>query len=129
MVGAVLDTIFQATRATVPSISEVMQPRRIQLKRAKGWRIPPNTIKVDRSTQWGNPFKVGEEHVHPLKKVRVVIDGKTSAVNAFRAYLSTAAGKVLAAKARIELRGRNLACWCKEGDLCHADVLLSAANR
>jgi hypothetical protein len=32
---------------------------RIQLSRRKGWRMPPDTVKVDRSTRWGNPWKVG----------------------------------------------------------------------
>jgi len=27
------------------------------------------------------------------------------------------------------LRGKNLACWCKPGFPCHADVLLDLANR
>lgn len=27
-----------------------------------------------------------------------------------------------------ELRGKNLACWCKPGTPCHADVLLRLAN-
>lgn len=27
------------------------------------------------------------------------------------------------------LRGKNLACWCKVGDPCHADVLLELANK
>ncbi len=30
---------------------------------------------------------------------------------------------------RAELVGRDLACWCKPGDPCHADVLLELANR
>lgn len=30
---------------------------------------------------------------------------------------------------RTALRGRNLACWCKPGTPCHADVLLELANR
>src|SRR5690606_13010392 len=34
-------------------------PTRIQLSRRKGWRMPPDTVKVDRSTRWGNPFVVG----------------------------------------------------------------------
>ena len=34
-------------------------PERIQLKRSKGWRMPPNTVKVDRTTRWGNPYRVG----------------------------------------------------------------------
>src|SRR6185437_10944534 len=35
---------------------QVMKPTRVQLRRTKGWRLPPNTVKVDRSTPWGNPF-------------------------------------------------------------------------
>lgn len=27
-----------------------------------------------------------------------------------------------------ELRGKNLACWCKPGHPCHADVLLDVAR-
>jgi hypothetical protein len=27
-----------------------------------------------------------------------------------------------------ELRGKNLACWCRPGATCHADVLLELAN-
>jgi len=27
-----------------------------------------------------------------------------------------------------KLRGKNLACWCKPGAVCHADVLLKIAN-
>lgn len=34
-------------------------PRRVQLSRGKGWRMPPNTVKVDRATRWGNPFVIG----------------------------------------------------------------------
>jgi hypothetical protein len=35
-------------------------PERIRLSRGKGWRMPPNTVKVDRSTRWGNPFRAGD---------------------------------------------------------------------
>jgi hypothetical protein len=28
-----------------------------------------------------------------------------------------------------QLRGKNLACWCKPGQPCHADILLELANR
>lgn len=30
--------------------------------------------------------------------------------------------------AKTLLRGKNLACWCKPGTPCHADVLLEIAN-
>ena len=31
-------------------------PERIQRKRTKGWRMPPNTVSVTRPGKWGNPF-------------------------------------------------------------------------
>jgi hypothetical protein len=31
-------------------------PKRLQLRRTKGWRMPENTAKVDRSTRFGNPW-------------------------------------------------------------------------
>lgn len=93
-----------------------MKPTRVQLKRTRGWRMPANTVKVDRSTQWGNPFAVTKEF------------GAAEAVSDFRAYvvgrLSNGTGYPLDA-----LRGKNLACWCRlDGSPCHADVLLELAN-
>ena len=29
-------------------------PVRVQLRRTKGWRMPENTVKVDRTTRYGN---------------------------------------------------------------------------
>ena len=31
-------------------------PERIQLRRTRGWRLPPNAVSVARPTRWGNPF-------------------------------------------------------------------------
>src|SRR4029453_2502972 len=36
------------------------RPHRVQLRRRKGWRRPGNSVKVDRSTLFGNPFRVSE---------------------------------------------------------------------
>lgn len=102
-------------------------PVRIQLSRAKGWRMPPNTVKVDRSTIWGNPWSVdaaekagfaGTEH-----------ELRDMCVNMFRNAMARNLPVVATITARIaELRGKNLACWCKPGSPCHADVLLELAN-
>ncbi len=92
-------------------------PDRIQLSRAKGWRMPPNTIKVDRTTKWGNPFSVESLPAH----------ARTPA-DAFDPWIRSAAGATIAQQARVALRGKNLACWCKIGAACHADVLLRIAN-
>ncbi|WP_402465698.1 DUF4326 domain-containing protein [Isoptericola aurantiacus] len=34
-------------------------PKRIQLRRTKGWRKPEGTVNVARPTKWGNPFTIG----------------------------------------------------------------------
>ena len=57
-----------------------MKPRRIQLRRSKGWRMPKNTVKVDRSTKFGNPFPLdcyGRER--SLDKFRRWVTGNMSA--------------------------------------------------
>lgn len=35
-----------------------MAPIRLQRKRQKGWRKPENSVIVDRTSRWGNPFRV-----------------------------------------------------------------------
>lgn len=32
------------------------KPIRIQRRRTKGWKMPPNTVSVTRPGKWGNPF-------------------------------------------------------------------------
>ncbi len=102
-------------------------PQRVQLRRTKGWRMPPNTASVARPTKWGNPFVIGEWNTRPngIKPVQVVAEDAADAVRLYRRFLS----QRLRIEARLELRGKNLACWCKPGDPCHADVLLKLANR
>lgn len=48
-------------------------PGRVQLRRVRGWRLPPDTVQVDRATRWGNPFRC---------------DDPADAVAAFRAWLA-----------------------------------------
>lgn len=36
--------------------------------------------------------------------------------------------RAMALRDRDELRGSNLACWCRIGEACHADALLKLAN-
>lgn len=91
--------------------------------------MPPNTIKIDRSTRWGNPFKVGEFALHPLTRKKLKVATKQQAIELFALHLKTPAGSEVAAAASRELRGRHLACWCKTEHGCHGDVLLNVANR
>ena len=86
-------------------------PIRVQRKRTKGWRMPPNTVSVTRPGKWGNPFTVAEY-------------GREGAINKYREMLE---GRGLLLLHR-ELRGKNLACYCRLDQPCHADVLIELAN-
>lgn len=123
------------------------RPIRLQLSRRKGFRLQAASraindlaaAKVDRLTGWGNPF---------LTEAL----GRAEAVDAFRrlltgemtepeilshsgsgkhsdggAYLRNARDHIL--HHLKEIRGKNLACWCKDDEPCHAIVLLQLANR
>jgi hypothetical protein len=48
------------------------------------------------------------------------------AVEFFRKMMAISSERTAAAIS--ELRGKDLACFCKIGDPCHADVLLEIAN-
>lgn len=104
-------------------------PVRVQLSRKKGWKMPENTVKVSRPSLWGNPFKVGEQSVDfdgELYKLRA-----DDCVRMFRQKLRRQlANQPEAFEAYIApLRGKNLACWCRLDQPCHADVLLELANK
>jgi len=115
-----------------------MTPQRIQLRRAKGFQLPPNTVKVDRSTRWGNPFK--EPPFNPHTSIRAMDGRQKYPVQMFRhmllqnrRWMMPASAKFACVETTIEdvkreLAGKNLACWCRPGKPCHADVLLEIAN-
>ena len=113
------------------SCSTDIKPRRVQLKRSKGWRMPANTVKVDRTTLFGNPFSIKDYgHDRAVALHRAWIRG--AAAGAEPAGLAEKREIVL--RALPSLRGKNLACWCAlpkagEPDNCHAAVLLQLANR
>ena len=105
------------------------QPVRVQLRRTKGWKMPPNTVRVARPSPWGNPFKVDARHdaetavwLYRRNLAGLPCDTHGPSVDqqaAARRFVGANLGR---------LRGKNLACWCKPGDPCHADVLLEIAN-
>ncbi len=119
-------------------------PERIQLKRTKGWRMPENTVKVDRtSRKWGNPYKVcqidgGSWEVflclngalagptvgtYPTKMIAL-----GAAIRLHRERILGPEGDLLRQLAKKELRGKNVGCWCGEGQPCHGDTWIEVAN-
>jgi|SRR3972149_1946734 len=121
---------------------------RLQRSRAKGTRlVSPNGLPircVDRTTKWGNPYKVmgakGTWHVldsvacmvlatYPMRQLAT-----QRAIEIFTEDLLN--GRMLRFTTEDiyrELKGFNLACWCAlpeqgQPDLCHAAILLRLAN-
>lgn len=102
---------------------ETQKPHRVQLSRKKGWRMPPNTVVVARPSKYGNPHRVGFCPVCGVEHTQAEAVAKFEAdcIALPRLYLA-------------DLKGKNLACWCKIinscGFLeqCHADILLELAN-
>jgi hypothetical protein len=109
--------------------------RRVQLQRTKGWRMPPNTRKVDRSTIFGNPFNVakyGPEEALLLH--RAWLTGAMTDEEIAGRYSDLVATHLIDRRRQIlrslpGLRGMNLACWCSPTKACHADLLLELAHR
>lgn len=107
--------------------------RRIQRKRTRGWRMPKGAVYVGRPTKFGNPFAVGEkfdavEEEGGRVMKTYVCSSPEEAVECFRNYVDQDQSAELRDEIRAELRGRDLACWCRLDQPCHADVLLELAN-
>ena len=122
-------------------------PKRVQLRRTKGYRKPEGAVVVARPSKWGNPFYtvrqecemggfcwtvhdptglVWEKHLDAERHAREV------AVDLFEIHTGPMGNyeyedDTLVAIRR-ELAGRDLCCWCPEDQPCHADVLLRLAN-
>ena len=130
------------------------KPVRLQLSRKKGFNLQEHSrsvngleaVNVARPTKHGNIFSVdtvGQKKAVTLyrqflnkgfthksleralgKKYQPIIHD-TSPIDILQMALIRAA--IL--KSLPDLRGKNLACWCRKDKPCHADVLLELANR
>jgi hypothetical protein len=113
---------------TTGSSSNGGKPVRVQLSRRKNWEMPDNTVRVTRPGPFGNPFIVSPK-ARPGARSGVeymCVPSVEDAVSCFRDMVNLSPTWREAVKR--ELRGKNLACWCKLDDPCHADVLLEIAN-
>ncbi len=98
--------------------------------------MPSNTVKVDRSTPWGNPFIVGEygTRIECVERYRLLCGGITGITEEV-SYADQRAYLIYVHEHISELHGKNLACWCplkdKNGNSvpCHADILLEAVEQ
>lgn len=112
------------------SPAKAVKPQRIQRKRTKGWKMPPNTVYVGRPTKWGNPFEVGKhgDLKRCMELYRILAAGYICiSISPERVKLQERAQRAMK-KAKEQLHGKNLACFCRLDKPCHADVLLEIAN-
>lgn len=126
-------------------------PVRLQLSRRKGFDLQTLSlatnglpvVKIDRTSGFGNPFKIETGMMDGDRPIWLVntpggsscwimhskAEAQERAVEAFRIWLQQPQQAPYRQKAVLLLRGRNLACWCPlDGGPCHADLLLGLAN-
>lgn len=74
-------------------------------------------VDITRDSVWGNPFthKEGTRATH-------VVGSKTEAIAAYEKWIRSQ--PELMARARRELRGKVLGCWCQQPGPCHGHVLV-----
>jgi hypothetical protein len=93
--------------------------------------MPPNTVSVARPGPWGNPFSV-VPHMRAgvgIGPRYIAVPTVEDAIACFRLMMQEEGPRAEGLRGKLsELRGKNLACWCKLDEPCHADVLLELAN-
>lgn len=115
-------------------------PNRIQRKRAKGWAKPDNCVIVDRTSRFGNPFKIGEDADDAAHATALYIEWLAfnspdcldpyagtetrDSMNHRRDWILAHAG---------QLHGKDLACFCPlpepgQPDHCHAAALIAMCD-
>jgi hypothetical protein len=79
----------------------------------KNKNVPKEAIYVGRPTDWGNPYFIGRD------------GDRREVVDKYARWITS--NTSLCERARRELKGKDLVCWCAP-EACHADVLLEIAN-
>lgn len=122
--------------------------KRIQRRRTKGYRMPKSAMYVGRPTKWGNPFKdVGDMvyvyagHRRKVLNPWVYFCMQTEKINAaflFRKMLMNYNSLDVEPAIKIkfkymvdtlkDLDGKDLACFCKLSQECHADALIELSK-
>jgi hypothetical protein len=87
---------------------------------------------VTRPGPWGNPFSIDEvAAAYKLDRAAAQAKAVAMASDWLRGTLDptlSPGDPPSRDTIRRELAGHNLACWCRPGTPCHADVLIELAN-
>lgn len=78
-------------------------------------KLPDDVARIDRRTQYGNPFVIGSRPGGGEKITR------EEAIASYRRWI---AGRLARQPDFLEpLRGKRLACWCAP-EACHGDIIV-----
>jgi hypothetical protein len=90
--------------------------------------MPENTVFVGARSKWATPYKIENVRRRDRRATSLEAAGYLrEIVELYRRYITKARPELVAA-AKVELAGKNLACSCPLGLVCHADILLEIAN-
>lgn len=134
-----MGALKHAATAMAVSANDSGLPARVRLSRTRGWRMPANTVSVDRSGRWGNPMRAVRVSKHYSWSVtehgaeipilcRTKADAHALAVALYRSWIAKPEQLALRNEMRAALTGKNVGCWCAVGSPCHGDVILTIAN-
>lgn len=115
-------------------------PQRIVLSRQRGFDLAAASAAlnglpakvVTRPGRWGNPFSIDDVMAsqgldRAAAQARAVALCGDWLLGRLPTELSPGKAPAIA-DIRNELGGHNLACWCRAGTPCHADILIEIAN-
>jgi hypothetical protein len=102
-----------------------MNPQRITIHRRTHYNLQEQSkdlngleaVNCSKQSKFGNPFTNVEE----FKKLIEKNDSGKSFVSIKLRHFNTK-------NIQESLKGKNLGCWCLEGNKCHCDILLEVAN-
>ena len=103
-------------------------PKRIQRKRTRGYRQPPNTRYCGRGTPYGNPFEMGLHEYGGITRIWT----REEVVNLYEQELPVIAanlGLTLDEFLRPLLEYDYLSCFCGPEVACHVDVIIRKLAR
>ena len=94
-----------------------VNPPRIRIQRRAGWSLPDGYVWIVRPTRWSNPIRIDET------------TSRHDAVQGFRRLLLEGRLPITVEDIRREIGepGYGVACYCREDQDCHGDVILEVA--
>lgn len=105
-----------SSSSSAPSSAASMEPKTTTSTgqtRVVHCKKSPYDVYIGRPSDWGNPFVIGKD------------GDRADVIEKYRRWIMRQPD--LLARAKKELRGQRIACWCKP-EACHGDVLAEIAD-